>query len=223
MNLEAKPHNAESAYELDGQLLHQSVFNLEWLDNPKVVLDVGAWDFGDSIRIKQRFPDCRVVAFELDYDNHDKFSPFALSKGIEAKNIGVSSKNEFIRYFKARHTHGDNAQSSLLKPNDKYKDLYGNIVSHELSEQGTLCLTLDFICEGLEIDSVDLLHIDTEGAEYEVIKGIGNIKPKMIFAEFLIDGGWNGQKSFKETLDLLDSLGYNVVKEMGHDKLFVRR
>lgn len=219
LHLPALPNERE--YQFKGQRLHQSVFNLDWLDEPKTILDIGAWDFGDSIRFKERFPDCKVFGFELLPENYDKFSLLAQSVGVITGNYGINNKSGWLEYYEAKHQYGDNAQSSLLAPSDLYLDKYGSMVTHTKSENTIECLTIADVCWYESIEEIDLLHIDVEGAEYQVIEGIGNIRPKLIFAEFLIDGGWVGQKSFKETCELLASLGYTEVKSMGHDKLFL--
>jgi FkbM family methyltransferase len=219
LSLPALPNELE--YNYKGHRLHHSVFNLEWLDKPKVILDVGTWDFGDSIRFKERFPDCEVFGFELLPENYAKFAGLAESVGVHTDNLAISNDCGYSPYYEAKHQHGDNAQSSLLAPSDLYLDKYGSIVTHTKSEKSILCTTIELLCLCSDIKEIDLLHIGVEGAEYQVIEGIGSIRPKLIFAEFLLDGGWINQKSFKETCELLNSLGYEEVKSMGHDKLFL--
>ena len=99
--------------------------------------------------------------------------------------------------------------------------MYGGIVSHTKSASTAVGFTLDSIAEISEVESIDLLHIDVEGAEYQVFEGMQRVKPKMVFAEFLIDGGWKGHKSFDETYELLFSMGYKMVAKLGQDRLFV--
>lgn len=221
MNINLPALSNEWEYNYKGHRLHHSVFNLDWLSDPQVIFDIGAWDFGDSIRFKERFPDCEVYGFELLPDNYEKFSPLAKDVGIKTSKIAISDDVGFFEYYEAKHQHGDNAQSSLLAPSDLYLDKYGSMVTHTKSIKKTYCMTLNFICQLYDIKGIDLLHIDVEGAEYKVINGLGELRPKLIFAEFLLDGGWIGQKSFKETCELLHSLGYTEVKSMGHDKLFL--
>ena len=211
----------ECVIEIDGHQLHRSVFNTSWITDPKVIVDVGAWDFGDSIRLKRAFPKAKVIACEMLPDNYYKFSPFAIQNGVDAINCAVTNKNGPVEFYEGKHIHGDNAQSSLLEPADSYKNLYGNIVSHTKSSSTAVGLTLDSVMDISGLNNIDLLHIDVEGAEYQVFEGMKNIKPKMIFAEFLIDGGWKGQKSFNETYELLFSMGYKLAASLGHDRLFV--
>lgn len=217
------PLSCEFSYIYDGKLLHSSVFNPEWLDDPLVILDVGAYDFGDSIKFKNQFPDCEIYAFEMVKDNYDKHSPYALSRGIFTYNNAVSDSDGVSQYYRGKHTGGVNAQSSLLKPTSMYSNCYSHIVSHDEQPTETIAITLSSFCKEKNLKDIDLLHIDVEGAEYKVIAGLGEVRPKMIFAEFLLDGGWSNQKSFEDTIRLLDSMGYDKIKDLPHDKLFVYR
>ena len=211
----------ECVIEIEGHQLHRSIFNTAWLKDPQVIIDVGAWDFGDSIRLKKAFPKAKVIACETLPDNYYKFAPFAIQNNVDAINCAVTNKNGPVAFYEGKHVHGDNAQSSLLEPSDAYKAIYGNIVSHTKSSSTAVGLTLDSIADISGVKSIDLLHVDVEGAEYQVFEGMEKIKPKMIFAEFLIDGGWNGQKSFDETYSLLFSMGYKLAASLGHDRLFI--
>jgi FkbM family methyltransferase len=211
----------EGVIDIDGHQLHRSVFNTAWLQDPKVIVDVGAWDFGDSIRLKRAFPNAKVIACEMLPSNYYRFAPFAIQNGVDVINCAVTNKNGPVEFYEGKHIHGDNAQSSLLEPADSYKYLYGGIVTHTKSSSTAVGFTLDSVAEISGVESIDFLHIDVEGAEYQVFEGMQNIKPKMIFAEFLIDGGWKGQKSFNETYELLFSMGYTLAASLGHDRLFV--
>lgn len=214
------PLNSEGSFSFSGKTLYHSQFNVGWLDAPKIILDVGACDFGDSIRFKNTFPECQIYAFEMMDDNYKKYSEFAESNGIKTYNIAISNYDGLTDYYKSNCTTGLHAQSTLLKPGDGYKNMYGHMVSHKESIEKVSCKTINTFCKENSIDKIDLLHIDVEGAEFKVIQGIGDVKPDLIFAEFLIDGGWENQASFNETLDLIYSLGYKKIKDLPHDKLF---
>lgn len=203
--------------------LHQSIFNPEWLKdiNPKIILDVGAFDFGDSIRYKMSYPECEVHAFEMSPNNYSKFYERANKIGIVTNNFAISNFDKtWTSFYESQHIGGDNAQGSLLKPNELYNSRYGHIVKHSVSEELVETRRLDSYCREKDIKKIDLLHIDVEGFEYQVIASLGNLTPTLIFAEFLIDGGWNGQKSFNETEELLILMGYKLVGEYSFDRLY---
>lgn len=83
------------------------------------------------------------------------------------------------------------------------------------------CVTLDKIIEDYDIESIDILHIDTEGHDYEVIKGLNfnNIKPNILVFENKHMDGTNsplGEK-YKEIMDYLYSVGYEKTYEEDGD------
>lgn len=209
--------------DANGRSLHRSYFNLDWIDNPKCVLDVGAWDFGDSVRIKQRFPKCKVHSFELLPKNCQIYAPYAMSQGVFTYNIGITDKCGLFEYYESIHNSGDNAQSTLLEPDKRYIDNYGGYVKHQKVTLAVYCETIKNFCQFRDIlpHEVDLLHLDVEGNEYNVFKGLGDIRPKMIFAEFLLNDGWKNQGTFQESIDFLESIGYTLAAEFPFDKLFV--
>lgn len=210
----------EGSYKLDGHRLWHSSFDVETLDNPKVILDVGAYDFGDSIRFKRKFPDCQIFGVEMSKDNYDKFSPFAEEQGIHTFHLAICHEDGEIGYYQATNVDGVNAQSSILKPGEIYASRYGSIVKHSEDKLLVKSKTLDTIARENGITEVDLLHVDVEGAEYQVFLGMKQLRPKLVFAEFLFDGGWEGQTSFEETTKLLESYGYEEYRRMPHDRIF---
>lgn len=216
-----KPRLIEAEYNVDGKTLHHSGFNIEWFDelgiSPKLILDVGAYDFGDAIRFKEAFPGANVYAFELDKNNYAKFSEFAQTKGVLTENIAVSdSNNETSGYFEAKHDGGVNAQSTLLKPTDKYTFSYP-YVKHTFVESPISQVRLDTYFE--DYCKIDLLHIDVEGAEYMVLCGLGEKRPTLIWLEYLIDGGWEGCR-FQDVDLWFQNNGYELLLHDGLDKLW---
>ena len=216
-------HSEGTFLDSNGVLLHHSVFNLDWVDwEPKVICDVGAYNMGDSIRFKNRWPKCAVHAFELSPQVYGKHAPYAISQGINTHNVGVSDYNGRAKYWQSRHVDGVNAQSTLIEPSQAYKNAYSSIVSHSLADEVDI-VRLDDFCKEKGIGEIDILHVDAENSEWYVINGLGKLRPKMIFAEFLIDGGGEHSKSFQETLSLLDGFGYDCVGEFSFDRLFLLR
>src|SRR5262245_34445362 len=71
---------------VDQRRLFRSGFNIAWIGElglvPKVIFDIGAYDGGDAVRFKQKFPDAHVVSFEADPVRYaivsDNVSPFGI-------------------------------------------------------------------------------------------------------------------------------------------------
>lgn len=220
-----QPRLTESAYTISDQTLHHSGFNLEWFDElsiqPGLILDVGAYDFGDAVRFKDKFPDCDIYAFELDSRNFEKYHGFAQHLGITTVLCAISDKTNTIDgYYESHHCHGDNAQSTILAPTDIYRSNYP-YVEHKYVNKPISQIRLDDYLNNKEISkNIDLLHLDVEGAEYQVLLGLGILRPKLIWLEYLIDGAWQGV-SFAEVDKLLLDMNYKLELHAGFDKLWI--
>jgi len=90
---------------LEERRLYQSQFNMTWLDElriyPKVIFDVGAYDGGDSIRFKYRFPDARVVAFEADPERHRIVAYNVEPFGIACVNAAVYDRDAPVPLYQS--------------------------------------------------------------------------------------------------------------------------
>jgi len=79
------------------------------------------------------------------------------------------------------------------------------------------CDSLSASLSNLKIDKLDYLKIDTQGAELEISKGIGDYKPLLIKIETHIYSMYKGVPSWNELLDYLYKLNYIVIdwKDIG--------
>lgn len=219
--MEALTQGREGEYMHGGQRLFHSAFRPEWIPTPAVVLDVGAYDFGDSIRFKMTWPEAAVYGFEMDPDNFGKFSAAAIAAGVEVMNVAIADRDGKAPWWKARHIEGVNAQGSLLRQGQVYKYWFGRIVRQEPAPAETETMTLSTFCASRGIGKIDFLHIDAEGAESKVLRGLGPLRPAYIYAEFLFDGGWDGQEPLLDTERLLEGMGYRILRMLPHDRLYV--
>jgi FkbM family methyltransferase len=71
------------------------------------------------------------------------------------------------------------------------------------------CLTFTSILNKYQIEEIDLLHIDTEGYDYEIIKSIpfSRLKPKIILFEHI----HLTKSNLKKCITLLSKNGYSIV------------
>ena len=98
------------------------------------------------------------------------------------------------------------------------KDHHINLNTRKINVE---CVTLNSIIEQYEIESIDTLHIDTEGHDFEVIEGINfeNIKPKnLIFENKHMDGtNYKLGKRYDGTINYLIGFGYEKIHEDSSD------
>ena len=72
------------------------------------------------------------------------------------------------------------------------------------------CDTLSSSLKALNINTLDYLKIDTQGAELEILKGLENYRPLIIKCEVQIFPMYKKEPSWTEVTDLLYKLGYIV-------------
>jgi len=96
--------------------------------------------------------------------------------------------------------------------NIKRKDYQNYNVTSKIEVQ---CETLEESLKNLNIKKLDYLKIDTQGAELEILKGIGNFRPLLIKIESHVHSMYKDVPSWNELLDFLYRLNYVVIDWKG--------
>ncbi len=156
-----------SQYETSEQLLVRKI-----VKSGMVVFDVGA-NIGDySILLSKLVNESgRVYSFEPATDTFNKlqkrisqsnFNNVSLTQKAVYSNNSQIEFNEFAEDFSVWNSIG---KPQMLNPNGSGK--YVPIVNTEIVET----VTLDFFCKSNNIQKIDYLKIDVEGAESDVLQG----------------------------------------------------
>jgi FkbM family methyltransferase len=150
------------------------------------ILDIGACEGEDSIRLSKLFPNSSVFTFEPLPSNLERirkhFSeygirnaticPYALSDkdGEAAFNISSGSpegsKNDETWDY-------GNKSSSLLKPSDQLKEKYPWLKFEETISITTK--TIHSFCQENNLALIDFVHMDVQGAELLALQGANSI------------------------------------------------
>ena len=79
------------------------------------------------------------------------------------------------------------------------------------------CDTLANQLTGLNINNLDYLKIDTQGAEFEILKGLGNFRPLLIKIEVHFFSMYKNVPSWHKLINLLYELNYVLIdwKDIG--------
>ena len=200
--LNDKKINANNAYNFQ-----KNIESL--LKNEKLIgLDVGAQGGFNSDKF---FPEKYNKYFESilvdPFKNslRDKESKYAINKGL------WSSKGVRKLYVLNKRPQS----SSMYEPDQKSLPIYDfkekdfhlfDVSKTEMVE----CDTLSSSLKGLNINTLDYLKIDTQGAELEILKGLENYRPLLIKCEVQIFPMYKKEPSWTEVTDLLYKLGYIV-------------
>ena len=179
------------------------------LKNKKLIgLDVGAQGGFNSDKF---FPERYNKYFEsilvdpLKNSLEGKESTHTINKGL------WSSKGVRKLYILNKRPHS----SSMYEPDKKSLSIYGfeekDFHLFDVSKTETVeCDTLSSSLKALNINTLDYLKIDTQGAELEILKGLENYRPLLIKCEVQIFPMYKKEPSWTEVTDLLYKLGYIV-------------
>lgn len=213
---------AEGYYSHNGLSLARSDFNIKWFSEfgiePKLIVDIGSYDCGDSIRFSLAFPEAMIHSFEGCPERNRIISGYIDNyPNIIHNPVAMSDITGYIDWYSAKHGNSFGAQGSLFKHTDVYKQTYGFIKQEEQPVQ-VETETFNFVFGSAR---VDLAHIDVEGAEINVVKGFKNSRPTLVYVETLLDGqGWYGGTNPQELHDLLLSMGYIKIISNGINTLY---
>ena len=110
--------------------------------------------------------------------------------------------------------------SSMYEPDEEYFDLhnlkkkdYDNFkITRSIEVE---CDTLTNQLKELEINKLDYLKIDTQGAELEILKGIGEYRPLLIKVEAHFFSMYKNVPSWNKLVSFLYDLNYTIIDFKG--------
>ena len=186
---------------------------------PIVIFDVGA-HHGETIKIFQNKINCKkIYSFEaspINFKILEKNFSNKYSDKLEIYNYGVGEKttNTFINQtLESSSSTINNLNIKSKYFSNKLKIL--NIKSKELffKKVPINIITLDNFINEKKIQNIDLLKIDTEGYEYNVLKGLINNHKiiKLIYFEHHFDDMILKNYKFFDIHKLLTSYGFKKI------------
>ena len=185
------------------------------IDNNKIIaLDVGAQGgFNSDKFFPQKynffFEDILIEPIETEAKKLIK-NKYVISKGVWSKQV---RKKLFIL---------DNrlGSSSMYEPNFDNFDLHNirkdNYKNYDVTRTIEIdCDSISNLLSELHLKNLDYLKIDTQGAELEILNGLGVYKPLLIKIETHIFSMYKNVPSWHKLLNLLYELNYVVVDWKG--------
>ena len=155
----------------------------------QTLIDVGA-HHGESIRFfKKNFSIDKIYAFEPNIDNFKILKEKVKDvKNVKFFNTAVGNKKGLINFT----NHYDSESSTVVKINQKSnyfkkKNFYLNFFNEKKNRIKNTQVKIDSLENLINIDEfnfIDLIKIDTEGYDFNVIKGLGNLISKVRFIYF---------------------------------------
>lgn len=171
--------------------------NIEW--SPKGVLHIGAWDAWEA---KQYFSFCgsNCVWMEAHPNSFARFKQEVEKYGQKIYNYAAWNVDDLVMDFYCPPSNQDS--SSLIEQR-------GDVI-----KTNTITVSSLFERENLNFSDYDFLNIDTEGAELQVLEGIGdNIKHFTFIIIEVSDLGSEFDIAINKTLE---DKGFTWIKDSKH-------
>jgi FkbM family methyltransferase len=183
---------------------------LEKFSSP-VIFDVGAYDGCITKAYRELFPSAKIYSFEPTPEIYEKLGETTKSdKFIYTYRLTVSENNEISRF----HINKFSPTNSLPKTDLRGHLYWGKNLLDTERQIEVQSITLDDFCASNDINSIDLLKLDIQGAEIKALKGARNLLKNhsiaLIYTEVIMMPTYQNQSLFHELLFFLYELNYEL-------------
>ena len=206
--LNDKSYNSNNFYNFSNTI--KNILN----DQRIVSLDVGAQGGFNSDKF---FPNKYNIFFENILIEPIKSEAEKLSNEKRIINKGLWSKQDKKKLYILGNRLGS---SSMYEPDKKKFDLHNvkeeNYKNYDVTKTTEIeCDSINNLLSELNIKNLDYLKVDTQGAELEILNGIGNYRPLLIKIETHIFSMYKDVPSWHKLLNHLYELNYVVIDWKG--------
>lgn len=169
------------------------------------LFDVGA-NIGQTIRdFRFHFPEAQIYSFEPSPSVYAELVD--ITKGtdqLKTFRLGVGSASGKLTFRENKHSN----LSSFLEPGEKN---WGSVINNVDVE----VTTIDEFCAAERIDFIDVLKSDTQGFDFEVLKGaLGMMKANkiaFIYTEITFSAMYKNMPAYHELLKFMEENHFSLV------------
>jgi len=193
-------------------------------DNP-VVVEIGAHYGEDSLRFLETFTDIKLYCFEPDPRNVQIFNKHITDSRVQLFPIALSDKKGTLPFYPSYEDSDDlevPEKYDWISPED-YNDMALNSSGASSLKRGwkNAGPPIDVVAERFDnwyaranLDKIDLIWIDVQGAEREVVVGMGaEIKNvKFLWIEYG-ELAYEDAMTRSQTVELFEKKGFDVLED----------
>jgi FkbM family methyltransferase len=173
--------------------------------NRPIIFDVGANEGQTVHKMKKYFPIAYIHSFEPSNEIFKTLlHEIQKYNSVEAWNFGLGAEAGNFNFH-------ENTLSSMSSFLESTQETWGSIKKVKPVE----VKKLDHFVDEIKVSQIDILKIDTQGFEYEVLKGGENLlkngRIKLIYLEVTMHSMYSELPPFSVILSLLEKNDYSVV------------
>ncbi len=201
-----------------------SVFQTIWAQQylgraPRTFIHAGCFEAIHTIRFKEAFPDCRVIALEACPDNYASLVANKKDEIIEIVHAALCDHGGEVKFVSSYSSGGECGSGSILTPSQKLHEDNNRL---RFTEPRIIpAVTLDKFCGLRGIKEIDILHLDVQGAEALALMGFGLMRPKLLFVEISETEHYDGAASLSNLKAALKHMGYRHSNDDGYGALYL--
>ena len=177
-----------------------------------VIFDVGAHVGVTSLHYRHLFPRARIHAFEPFPPSYAKLVS-ALSGDPAASAFPIAFSD--TAGTKLLHVNPSEATNSLLPTDPAASRIWGEGLLESRDRIEVRVETIDGFCQARQIERIDALKIDVQGAEFDVLRGAARMLSSrrigLVYFELIVATTYAGQRRPHDYLALMDEFGYGWV------------
>ena len=181
----------------------------KYVGDARVMLDIGSFNARDAVLMAKECPTAKVFAFECNpmaiklCENHIKESK---CKNVTLIKKAVSNVSGNISFYQAAWNQARGASSVLDS-----SGLYDKILPFDMTKIEVESTRIDDWAKENEIDQIDVVWADVQGAETQVFGSFGKLlnNIKAIHSEVLFEKLYTNCSLYKDLKEMLEKNGFD--------------